>query len=78
MIQKEKRHISVKTPPMHREAPDETETVPNMLSASQLKRAVRQGERVFLAMLKLLDSYTTASESTTPSGQPDHPASEKP
>jgi hypothetical protein len=49
-----------------------------VLSASQLKRAVRRGERVFLAALKLLDLDTTASESTTPSGQPDHPASEKP
>jgi hypothetical protein len=78
MIQKGKRHITVKTPPMHREVPAETETVPNMLSASQLKRAVRRGERVFLAALKPLDSDATASESTTPSGQPDHPASEKP
>jgi hypothetical protein len=31
---------------------------------------------VFLATLKLLDSDTTSSQSTTPSGQPDHPASE--
>jgi hypothetical protein len=78
MIQKGKRHITVKTPSMHREAPIETETVSNVFSASQLKKAVRRGERVFLATLKMLDSDTTASESTNPFGQPDHPASEKP
>jgi hypothetical protein len=76
MIQKGKRHIIVKTPPMHREPPVETDSVPNVLYASQLKRAVQRGERVFLA-LKPLDSDTTTSESTTPSGQADHPASEK-
>jgi hypothetical protein len=78
MIQKGKRHITVKTPSMHREIPTETETVPNVLSASQLKRDVRRGERVFLAALKPLDSDTTASESSTPSGQLDHSTSEKP
>jgi hypothetical protein len=78
IIQKVKRHITVKTPPMHREAPNETETVPNVLSASQLKRVVRRGERVFLATLKLLEPDTAAPESACPSVQPDHPASEKP
>jgi hypothetical protein len=63
---------------MHREAPYESETVPNVLSASQLKRAVRRGERVFLATLKLLEPDTVASGSTSPFVQPDHPASEKP
>jgi hypothetical protein len=62
---------------MHREAPVEAETVPNVLSASQLKRAVRRGERVFLATLKLLHLDTIVSESTTSSGQPDDLASEK-
>jgi hypothetical protein len=78
MIQKGKRHITVKTPPMHREAPDESETVVNVLSASQLKRAVRRGERVFLATVKLLEPDTAAPGSASPSVQPDHPASEKP
>jgi hypothetical protein len=78
MIQKGRRHITVKTPPMHREAPEETETVPNVLSASQLKRDVRRGERVFLAALKLLEPDTAAPESASPSVHPDHPASEKP
>jgi hypothetical protein len=40
MIQKEKRHITVKTPPMHRDPPKESDAVPNVLSASQLKRVV--------------------------------------
>jgi hypothetical protein len=62
---------------MHREAPLNIETVPNVLSVSQLKRAVRRGERAFLATLKLLDLDTTASKSTTPFDQPHHPASEK-
>jgi hypothetical protein len=78
MIQKGKRHITVKTPSMHREAPDETETVPNVLSASHLKRAVRRRKRVFLATLKLPEPDTSAPESASPSGQQDHPASEKP
>jgi hypothetical protein len=78
MIQKGKRHISVKTPPMHRDPPEESDAVPNVLSASELKRAVRRGERVFLASLKLLKPETAAPESASPSVQPDHPASEKP
>lgn len=77
MIQKRKRHITLKTPPMHRKAPLKIETVPNVLSNSQLKRAVRRGERAFLATLKLLDLDTTVSKSTTPSDQPHHPANEK-
>jgi hypothetical protein len=40
MIQKGKRHITVKTPPMHRDPPKEADAVPNVLSASQLKRVV--------------------------------------
>jgi hypothetical protein len=51
MIQKGKRHITVKTPPMHRDPPKESDAVPNVLSASQLKRAVRRRERMFLASL---------------------------
>jgi hypothetical protein len=78
MIQKERRHITVKTPPMHREAPEETEADPNKLSASQLKRAVRRGERVFLALLKVLEPETAAPDSASSSVQPDHSASEKP
>ena len=54
MIQKGKRHITVKTPPMHRDPPEESDDVSNVLSASQLKRAVRREERVFLASLKLV------------------------
>jgi hypothetical protein len=78
MIQKGKRHITVKTPPMHRDPSEESDAVPNVLSASQLKRAVRQGERVFLASLKLLEPETAAPESASPSVQPDHSTSEKP
>src|SRR3569833_1500206 len=63
---------------MHREPPEEADAVPNVLSASQLKRAVRRGERVFLSSLKLLEPDTAAPGSTAPSGQPDHLASEKP
>src|SRR3569833_4154592 len=72
------RLIIVKTPSMHRVPPEETDAVPNVLSASQLKRAVRRGERVFLASLKLLEPDTAAPGSAAPSGQPDHLASEKP
>jgi hypothetical protein len=78
MIQKGKRHITVKTPPMHKDPPQESNNVPNVLSASHLKRAVRQGERVFLSSLKLLESRTAAPESASPSVQLDHLASEKP
>jgi hypothetical protein len=79
MIQKRKRHITMKTSPMHRDPPEESDAVPNVLSASQLKRAVRRGERVFLAsLLKLLATKTIAPESASPSVQPDHPACEKP
>ena len=77
-IRKGRKHITVKSPPMHRESPSDFEAVPKVMSASQLRRAVRRGERVFLATLKSLDSDTTASESTTSSGQPDRPAGEKP
>jgi hypothetical protein len=63
---------------MHRDPPEESDAVPNVLSASQLKRVVRRGERVFLASLKLLEQETAAPTSTSPSVQPDHPASEKP
>jgi hypothetical protein len=41
IIQKGKRHITVKTPPMHRDPPEKSDAVPNVLFASQLKRAVR-------------------------------------
>jgi hypothetical protein len=78
MIQKGKRHITAKTRPMHRDPPKESDVVPNVLSASQLKRAVRQGERVFLASSKLLEPETAAPELASPSVQPDHPASKKP
>jgi hypothetical protein len=78
MIQKGKRHITVKTPPMHRDPPEESDADHNVLSASQLKRAVRRGERVFLASLKLLKPEAAAPESAFPSVQPNHPASEKP
>jgi hypothetical protein len=78
MIQKGKRHISVKTQPMHRDPPEDSDAVPNVLSASQLKRAVRRGERVFLASVKLLEPVTAALASTSPSVEPDHPESEKP
>jgi hypothetical protein len=60
MIQKGKSHITVKTPPIHRDPPKESNAVPNVLSASQLKRAVRRGERVLLASLKLLEPETAA------------------
>jgi hypothetical protein len=78
MIQKGKRHITVKTPPMHRDPPEESDAVPDVLSASQLKRAVRRGERVFLASLKLLEPKTAAPESASPAVQPGHPAIETP
>jgi hypothetical protein len=79
MIQKGKRHITVKTPPMHRDPPEGSDAVPNVLSASQLKRAVRRGERVFLASPKLLELETAASGSASQASvQPGHPASEKP
>jgi hypothetical protein len=41
MIQKGRRDITVKTPFMHRGFPKEADIVPNVVSASQLKRAVR-------------------------------------
>jgi hypothetical protein len=63
---------------MHRDPPEESDDVPNVLSASQLKRVVQRGECVFLASLKLLEPNIAAPASTSPSVQPDHPASEKP
>jgi hypothetical protein len=75
---KEAHGITVKTPLMHRDPPEESDAVPNVLSALQLKRAVRRGERVFLASLKLLEPETAAPESASPSVQPNHPTSEKP
>jgi hypothetical protein len=78
MIQKGKRHIIVKTPPMHRDPPEESDDVPNVLFALQLKRDVRREERVFLASLKLLEPETAAAASTFPSVQPDHPHRKNP
>jgi hypothetical protein len=40
MIQKGKRHITLKIPPMHRDPPEESDAFPNVLSALQLKRVV--------------------------------------
>src|SRR6476469_3057543 len=77
-IRNGRKHITVKSPPMHRKSPSDFEAVPKVMSASQLRRAVRQGERVFLATLKSLDSDTTASDSTTSFGQLDCLAGEKP
>jgi hypothetical protein len=77
MIQKGKRHITVKTPSMHRDPPEESDDVPNVLCASQLKRDVRRGESVFLASLKLLEPETATPASTSPSVQPGHSTNEK-
>ena len=55
MIQKGKRHLTLNSPPLLREQPDSNTDV-TVLSVKQLKRLVRKGSRVFLAVLKELDT----------------------
>lgn len=57
-IQKGKRHITVKSPPIPRTAAssEENEAEPSLLSYVQVKRMAKWGAQVFLASLKMIDS----------------------
>jgi hypothetical protein len=84
MIQKGKRHMTVNSPALPRvQPPVEKEKSDSILSASQLKRMARKGARVFLAMIRLVESdpvppvvASVAALSLVPTSvvQPDQPA----
>jgi hypothetical protein len=57
MIRKGKRHMTVNSPALPRvQPPVEKEKSDSVLSASQLKRMARKGARVFLAVIRLVES----------------------
>ena len=64
MIQKGKRHMTLNSPPLHREQP-EVNTNVSVLSVKQLKRLVRKGSRVFLAVLKEVDEESVPTLDNT-------------
>jgi hypothetical protein len=83
MIQKGKRHMIVNSPVLPRvQPPVEKEKSDSVLSASQLKRLAQKRARVFLAVIRLVESDpvppVVASVATlsvpTSSVQPDQPA----
>jgi hypothetical protein len=85
MIQKGKRHMTVNSPVLPRtQPPVEKEKSDSVLSASQLKRLARKGARVFLAMIRPVESdsdppVVTSVAALSPdvpilSVQPDQPA----
>ena len=58
MIQKGKRHVTVKSPALPRSRVVEEKTAnPSVLSYSQMKRLMRKGVPVYLASLKPMDDY---------------------
>ena len=62
MIQKGKRHLTVKSPALPRSRSDEeAESNSDVLSHAQLKRLVKRGAVVYLASLKPLDPDATLS-----------------
>jgi hypothetical protein len=57
MIRKGKRHMTVNSPALPRlQSPVEKEKSDSVLSASQLKRMARKGARVFLAVIRPVES----------------------
>jgi hypothetical protein len=57
MIRKGKRHMTVKSPALPRsQLPMDDEKSDSVLSASQVKRLARKGARVFLAMIRHVES----------------------
>jgi hypothetical protein len=84
MIQKGKRHMTVNSPMLPRVQPlVEKEKSDSVLSASQLKRMARKGTRVFLAVIRPVESdpvprvvasVAALSSVPTTSVQPDQPA----
>ena len=58
MIQKGKRHVTVKSPALPRSrVVEEKKANPSVLSYSQMKRLMRKGVPVYLASLKPMDDY---------------------
>src|SRR6476619_3169047 len=85
-IKKDKRHMTIKSPALPRvQPPEEKEKSDSVLSASQLKRLARKGARVFLAVIRPVESdpvppvvasvATLSPEEPTPSVQPVQPVS---
>jgi hypothetical protein len=84
MIRKGKRHMTVNSPALPRvQPPVEKEKSDSVLSASQLKRKARKGARVFLAVIRPVESdpeppvvASVAALSSVPTSvvQPDQPA----
>jgi hypothetical protein len=83
MIRKGKRHMTVNSPALPRiQPPVEKEKSDSVLSASQLKRKARKGARVFLAVIRHVESdpeppvvASVAALSSVPTSvvQPDQP-----
>jgi hypothetical protein len=85
MVQKGKRHMTVNSPALPRvQPPVEEEKFDSVLSASQLKRLAGKGARVFLAVIRPMESdpvppvvasvATLSPDVPTPSVQPVQPA----
>jgi hypothetical protein len=57
MIRKGKRHMTIKSPALPRsQLPVDDEKSDSVLSASQVKRLARKGARVFLALVRPMES----------------------
>jgi hypothetical protein len=85
MIRKGKRHMAINSPALPRnQLPVDDEKSDSDLSASQVKRLARKGARVFLAMIRSVESNsvtpvlasvaTLSPDEPTTSVQPDQPA----
>jgi hypothetical protein len=85
MIRKGKRHMTINSPALPRnQLSVDDEKSDSVLSASQLKRLARKGARVFLAVIRSVESdsvppvvasvATLSSDEPTTSVQPDQPA----
>jgi hypothetical protein len=85
MIQKGKRHMTINSPALPRnQLPVDDEKRDSVLSASQVKRLARNGARVFLAVIRPMESNsvppvvasiaTLSPDEPTTSVQPDQPA----
>ena len=67
-IQKGKRHITVKSPPLPRTAAlsEDNEAEPSLLSYAQVKRMAKRGAQVFLASLKMIDPDVAVASAAVP------------
>jgi hypothetical protein len=85
MIRKGKRHMTVNSPPLPRnQFPVDEEKSKSVLSASQVKRLAQKGARVFLAVIRPVESDSVppvvasvaplSPDVPTSSVQPDQPA----